>query len=68
MGIPPKRRSRIFPKLLITRTPIVYPPIFWGSFREEVPIPPAKSQVIIPVPPPTQPSSTIPLDAFSSAS
>src|SRR6266851_4068471 len=59
-GRPPTLRLCILPKLDITNTPSVKPPNTSGSFREEVPIPLLKSQVIIPVPPPTLPSATGP--------
>ena len=68
MGRPSIRRSCILPKLLITSTPTTYPPSCCGSLREAVPIPPLKSQVTIPVPPPTFPSATAPPEAFSIAS
>src|SRR5438132_1538041 len=55
MGRPAMRRSRMCPKLLITRMPTVNPPSAGLSLREEVPMPALKSEQIIPVPPPTDP-------------
>ena len=51
---------RIPPKLVWTRTPTVYPPSASGSTRELVPMPPFQPNADVPVPPPTDPSSTGP--------
>ena len=50
---PAVNRSRS-PKLHISSTPRVWSPIL----REAVPMPPANSKQVMPVPPPTEPSAT----------
>lgn len=48
------------PKLVCTKTPTVKPPSFSGRWRELVPIPPFHPKAMVPVPAPTEPSSTGP--------
>jgi hypothetical protein len=64
-GAPLMRSERITPKFDCTSTPSVC--VVSPSFtrRELVPIPALKSQVIIPVPAPTEPSATGPVPACS---
>src|SRR5438876_8300837 len=52
------------PKFVCTKTPTVYPPSLGGRRREEVPMPPLKPNATVPVPAPTEPSSTGPPLAF----
>ena len=64
-GTPFTRRRSRWPWLACTRTPTIQPS---GTTRDEVPIPPLKAWQTMPVPPPTEPSSTGPSAARSSAS
>ena len=48
------------PKFVWTMTPTVYPPSLGVRRREEVPMPPLKPNATVPVPAPTEPSSTRP--------
>src|SRR2546426_1901140 len=52
------------PKFVCTRTPTVYPPSLGVRRREDVPMPPLKPNATVPVPAPTEPSSTDPPLAF----
>ena len=55
------------PKLVWTSTPTRYPPSDLGSTRDEVPMPPFHPKATVPVPAPTLPSWTGPVEALSSA-
>ena len=68
IGMPLTRNDRITPKFDCTSTPSVYsPPFSTATRRELVPMPALKSQVTMPVPAPTEPSPTFPLEACSIA-